>query len=52
MSNTYEIRDNQIGERCAVIEAESADDAILTWRNAPDDGCTDRCLPVHAVRVR
>lgn len=52
MANEYEIRDNEIGERCATIEAASAEDAIVIWRNAPDDGFTDRSRPVHAVRVR
>lgn len=52
MAHEYQIRDNQTGERCATIEATSADEAIGIWRNEPDDGHTDRTLPVHAVRVR
>lgn len=52
MANEYQIRDNEIGERCATIEAASAAEAIDIWRNTPDDGHTDRTLPVHAVRVR
>lgn len=52
MANEYEIREREIGERCATIEAASAEDAIAIWRNAPDDGCTDRSRPVHAIRVR
>ncbi|MGB8404415.1 MAG: hypothetical protein WCE30_10160 [Mycobacterium sp.] len=52
MTNEYEIRDNEIGERCATVTASSADAAVAIWGAQPDDGHTDRTVPVHAVRVR
>jgi hypothetical protein len=52
VTKEYEIRSNGIGERCVTIVASSADEAITIWRAQPDDGHTDRTVPVHAVRVR